>query len=66
MSFDGRRIFVLGGELSPGAQVDEAKLMYVLNTSIHFLFVLSFGLPASLKHRALRLPETQLQHSQAE
>ena len=41
---DGRRIFVLGGELSPGAQPDDAKFIYVLNTSIHFLSVHSLGL----------------------
>ena len=42
MASDGRRIFVLGGALSPGAQVDEAKLIHVLDTSTYFL--LSFHL----------------------
>jgi len=32
MAFDGRRVFVLGGKLSPGAQADEAKLIHVLDT----------------------------------
>ena len=42
MACDGTRVFVLGGELSPGAQVDEAKLIHVLDTSMYFLFVISF------------------------
>ena len=46
---DGRRVFVLGGELSPGAQGDETKLIHVLDTSMYFLFVISFGQPPSLK-----------------
>jgi hypothetical protein len=33
MASDGRRVFVLGGELSSGAQVDEAELIHVLDTS---------------------------------
>jgi hypothetical protein len=49
MASDGRRVFVLGGKLSPGAQVDEAKLIYVLDTSMYFLFVISFGQPSSLE-----------------
>ncbi|KAF8492375.1 hypothetical protein F5888DRAFT_1806813 [Russula emetica] len=34
MASDGTRVFVLGGELSPGAQVDEAKLIHVLDTKL--------------------------------
>jgi hypothetical protein len=49
MASDGRRLFVLGGGLSPGTQVDEAKLIHVLDTSMYFLFVISFGQPSSLK-----------------
>jgi hypothetical protein len=49
MAFDGRRVFVLGGKLSPGAQADEAKLIHVLDTSMYFLFVISFGQPPNLK-----------------
>jgi hypothetical protein len=49
MACDGTRIFVPGGMLSPGAQVDEAKLIHVLDTSMYFLFVISFGQPSSLK-----------------
>src|ERR1700678_3466123 len=49
MASDGTRVFVLGGKLSPGAQVDEAKLIHVLDTSMSFLFVISFGQPSSLK-----------------
>jgi hypothetical protein len=48
MACDGTRVFVLGGDLSPGAQMDEAKLIHVLDTSKHFLFVISFGQPSSL------------------
>ncbi|KAF8492373.1 hypothetical protein F5888DRAFT_1858822 [Russula emetica] len=38
MACDGTRVFVLGGELSPGAQVevDEAKLIHVLDTTFKF------------------------------
>jgi hypothetical protein len=49
MACDGTRVFVLGGELSLGAQVDEAKLIHVLDMSMYFLFVISFGQPSSLK-----------------
>ena len=49
MASDGNRVFVLGGVLSPGAQVDEDKLIHVLDTSMYFLFVISFGQPSSLK-----------------
>jgi hypothetical protein len=49
MASDGRRVFVLGGELPSGAQADEAKLIHVLDTSMYFLFVIPFGQPSSLK-----------------
>ena len=49
MACDGTRVFVLGGLLSPGAQADETKLIHVLDTSMYFLFVISFGQPPSLK-----------------
>ncbi|KAF8499857.1 hypothetical protein F5888DRAFT_1921663 [Russula emetica] len=49
MACDGTRVIVLGGQLSPGEQVDEAKLIHVLDTSMYFLFVISFGQPSSLK-----------------
>jgi hypothetical protein len=49
MASDGRRVFVLGGLLSPGTQADEAKLIHVLDTSMYFLFVISFGQSTSLK-----------------
>ena len=42
MACDGTRVFVLGGELSPGP-VDEAKPIHVLYTGMYFLFVISFG-----------------------
>ena len=48
MASDGERVFVLGGVLPPGAQVDEAKLIHVLDTSM-FLFVILFGQHSSLK-----------------
>ncbi|KAF8494152.1 hypothetical protein F5888DRAFT_674406 [Russula emetica] len=34
MAGDGTRVFVLGGDLSPGALVDEAKLIHVLDTKL--------------------------------
>jgi hypothetical protein len=43
MASDGRRVFVIGGKLSPGAQVDEFNLIHVLDTSMYFLFVILFG-----------------------
>ena len=49
MASDGRRVFVLGGALSADAQENEAKLIHVLDTSMYFLFVISFGEPSSLK-----------------
>jgi hypothetical protein len=49
MACDGTRVFVLGGRTSSGVQVDEAKLIHVLDTSMSFLFVISFGQPSSLK-----------------
>jgi hypothetical protein len=49
MACDGRRIFVLGGKLYPGVQMDEAKLIHVLDTGMYFLFVISSGQPSSLK-----------------
>ena len=59
MASDGRRVFVLGGELSPSTQVDEARLIYVLDTSMYFH--LSFHLDSlQVLNRAPRLPETRL------
>ena len=49
MASDGRRVFLLGGELSPGTRADKAKLIHVLDTSMYFFFVISFGQPSSLK-----------------
>ena len=46
MASDGRRVFVIGGILSPGAQVDEAKIIYVLEPSTYF--VISFEHPLNL------------------
>ncbi|KAN0116220.1 hypothetical protein V8E52_006045 [Russula decolorans] len=46
LASDGRRVFVLGGELS---LLDEDKLIHVLDTSTYFLFVISFAQPSSLK-----------------
>ena len=34
MASDGGRVFVLGGDLPPGAQVDETKLIHALDTSL--------------------------------
>ena len=49
MACDGTRVFVLGGELSLGTQADETKLIHVFDTSMYFLFVISFGQSLSLK-----------------
>jgi hypothetical protein len=49
MACDGTRVFVFGGKPPPGTQVDEAKPIHVLDTSMYFLFVISFGQPSSLK-----------------
>jgi hypothetical protein len=35
MACDGTLVFVVGGELSPGTQVDETRLIHVLNTSMY-------------------------------
>ena len=40
---------MLGGELSPDVQADEAKVIHVLDTSMYFLFVILFGRRSSLK-----------------
>jgi hypothetical protein len=48
MASDGGHVFLLGGKLSPGAQVDEAKPIHVLDTGMYFLFVISFVQPSSL------------------
>jgi hypothetical protein len=64
MASDGTRVFVLGGDLSAGAQVDEdeANLIHILDTSMYFLFVISFGQPSSLKQSSsfTRNPTTTL------
>jgi|SRR6266852_4109808 len=49
MASDGRRVFVLGGKLSPGAQADDAKPIHVLDTSMYILLSFHFGQPSSLK-----------------
>ncbi len=48
MASDGTRVFVLGG-FSSGVPVDEAKPVHVLDTSMYFLFVMSFGRPPRSK-----------------
>jgi hypothetical protein len=53
MASDGRRVFLLGGRLSPGTEVAEAELIHVLDTGMYFLFVISFGKPSSLKQSSL-------------
>ncbi len=49
MVSDGTRVFVLRGKLSADTQADEQKLIHVLDTSMSFLFVISFGQPSRLK-----------------
>ena len=39
MASDGTRVFVLGG-YSKGAPADEASLIHVFDTSMHFLLVI--------------------------
>ena len=56
MASDGRRVFVLGGTLSPGAQEDEAKLIHVLDTSMYFL-VISFWAPFKFETELLIYPK---------
>ena len=49
MASDGRRLFVLGGKFSFGgkfslrALMDEAEPIHILDTSMYFIFVISFG-----------------------
>ena len=52
MASDGTRVFLLGGNLSPGAQVDKAKPIHVLDTSTYFLFIISFGQPSNLEQNS--------------
>ena len=40
---------MLGGELSPDIQADEAKFIHVLDTNMYVLFVIFFGQRSSLK-----------------
>ena len=53
MASDGGHVFVLGGELSLVAQVYEAKLIHVLDTSMYFLFVILSVQRSSLKQSSL-------------
>ncbi|KAF8492374.1 hypothetical protein F5888DRAFT_1637137 [Russula emetica] len=53
MACDGTRVFVLGGQLSPGEQVDEAKLIHVLDTTFKFetdLLIYPKPDPNTVKH----------------
>ncbi|KAI0283594.1 hypothetical protein BGY98DRAFT_911333 [Russula aff. rugulosa BPL654] len=52
MACDGARVFVLGGRLSAGARVVEAKPIHILDTSMYFLIVVSFEEPSSLKQNS--------------
>ena len=66
MSCDGTRVFVLGGDLSPGAQADEAKLIHTLDTGMYC--PLSFHLDSlQRRDRAPHSPEVRirLQNRQA-
>jgi hypothetical protein len=58
MASDGKRVFVLGGLLSPSAQGDETNLIHVLDTSMYFLFVISFGQPISLKTQSTSITQS--------
>jgi hypothetical protein len=48
MASHGTRVFVLGGESSAVAQVDETAMIHVLDTSMS-IFVVAFGLPSRPK-----------------
>jgi hypothetical protein len=50
MASDGSQVFVLGGALSLDILVDEAKPIHVLDTSMYFPFVISFGWPPRPKN----------------
>ena len=63
MASDGGRVFVLGGTLPPGAQVDEAKLIHVLDTSMYFLFVILFGQRSSLKQSSSITQSPRVNHN---
>ncbi len=46
MASDGTRVFVLGGSLSSAdTGADETEHIHVLDTSMYFFRVLSFGRP---------------------
>jgi hypothetical protein len=49
MACDGRRVFVFGGGLLRDVPEDETKLIHVFDTSMYFLFVISFGQSPILK-----------------
>lgn len=57
MACDGTRIFLLGGLLSPNAQVDDTKPIHVLDTSVSFLFVISFWTASMFETELLIYPE---------
>jgi hypothetical protein len=61
MVCDGARVFVLGGKLSPGAQADETYLIHVFDTSMYFLFVISFEQPSSLKTQSTSIARNSTQ-----
>ncbi len=44
MASDGTRVFVLGGDFPADTQA-ETEHIHVLDTSMYFLFVISFGRP---------------------
>jgi len=55
MAAEGTRIFLLGGLLSADAEANDPKLIYVLDTSMYYLFLSSDRLQDS-KHRANHVP----------
>lgn len=57
MACDRDRVFVLGGELSPDAQVEEAKPIHILDTSMFFLFVIIRTAPKFGNTELLIYPE---------
>ena len=48
---------MLGGELSPDVQADEAKLIHILGNIMYFLFVILFGRRSSLKQSSSFCPK---------
>ncbi len=56
MASDGTWVFVFGGVISSEVQADRAKSIHVLDTSMYFLFVVSFEWPPRSKTQKGSVP----------